>query len=40
MTAFQPHPLLLTAAAGHGEQRVIVFFAQVLLLNHGWPVAE
>jgi Kef-type K+ transport system membrane component KefB/nucleotide-binding universal stress UspA family protein len=32
MTAFHPHPLLLTAAAGHGEQRVIIFFAQVLLL--------
>ena len=32
MTALHLHPLLLAVAAGHGEQRVIVFFAQVLLL--------
>ena len=32
MTALYLHPLLLAVAAGHGEQRVIVFFAQVLLL--------
>jgi hypothetical protein len=31
MMAF-PHPFFLAAAAGHGEQRVIIFFAQVLLL--------
>jgi Kef-type K+ transport system membrane component KefB/nucleotide-binding universal stress UspA family protein len=32
MTAFPGHPLLLAATAGHGEERVIIFFAQVLLL--------
>jgi K+:H+ antiporter len=32
MTTFDAHLLLLASAAGHGEQRVIIFFAQVLLL--------
>ena len=32
MTVFHAHPLLLAATAGHGEQRVIIFFAHVLLL--------
>ena len=32
MTAFYPHPLLFAAAAGHGDQRVIIFFVQVMLL--------
>ena len=32
MTVFHAHPLLLAATAGHGEQRVIIFFAQGLLL--------
>jgi hypothetical protein len=27
-----PHRFFLAAAAGHGERRVIIFFAQVLLL--------
>jgi Kef-type K+ transport system membrane component KefB len=32
MTGFLPHPFFLAAAAGHGEQRATIFFAQVLLL--------
>ena len=32
MTVFQPHPFSLAATAAHGEHRVIIFFAQVLLL--------
>jgi Kef-type K+ transport system membrane component KefB len=32
MTVFLPHPFFLAAAAGHGEQRATIFFAQVLLL--------
>ena len=32
MTVFHAHPLLLAATAGHGGQRVIIFFAQGLLL--------
>jgi hypothetical protein len=32
MTAFFPHAFLLAAAAGHGEQRATIFFAQILLL--------
>ena len=32
MTVFHPHSFFLAAAAEHGEQRVIIFFAQVLLL--------
>ena len=32
MTVFHPHPFFLAAAAGHGEQRVIIFFAQASLL--------
>ena len=40
MTAFFPHPFFLAAAAGHGEQRVIIFFAQVLLLAVGRLLSE
>ena len=32
MTAFFPHPFFLATAAGHGEQRATIFFAQILLL--------
>jgi Kef-type K+ transport system membrane component KefB len=32
MTIFLSHPFFLAAAAGHGEQRATIFFAQVLLL--------
>jgi hypothetical protein len=32
MTAFFSHPFFLAAAAGHGEQRATIFFAQILLL--------
>jgi Kef-type K+ transport system membrane component KefB/nucleotide-binding universal stress UspA family protein len=31
MTVFFSHPFFLAAAAGHGEQRATIFFAQVLL---------
>jgi K+:H+ antiporter len=32
MTGVFPHPFFLAAAAGHGEQRAAIFFAQILLL--------
>src|SRR5580704_985042 len=32
MTGVLSHPFFLAAAAGHGEQRATIFFAQVLLL--------
>ena len=32
MTAFFPHTFFLATAAGHGEQRATIFFAQILLL--------
>ena len=32
MTGFFSHPFFLAAAAGHGEQRATIFFAQILLL--------
>ena len=32
MTSLLPHSFFLAAAAGHGEQRATIFFAQVLLL--------
>src|SRR5258707_11960104 len=32
MTVFTPPPFFLAAAAGQGEQRATIFFAQILLL--------